>query len=165
MTDTPGASAAGAVWIMRDVVIETATARARSAGIDPAKPAPDTIELTDPQVLGLFRNGDTAGVFQFERTSTQTLLRRLRPETFDDVVLFHALSLPPTLELLEQAPPGVDSLRRLEHMVDAVAKARSSRHTRRAFEAAHLKVYYPQAFWLSLTEAEAQYALIDAEAQ
>ena len=58
----------------------------------------EDIPLNDLRVSRLFSSADTAGVFQFESEGMKNLLRRLRPQTFTDVVDALALYRPASME-------------------------------------------------------------------
>ena len=61
-----------------------------------------SIPLNDEQTFRLFREGRTAGVFQFESEGIRKYLRELVPETFDDLVALNALYRVPTIEQIPQ---------------------------------------------------------------
>ncbi len=61
-----------------------------------------SIPLNDEQTFRLFREGRTAGVFQFESEGMREYLRELVPETFDDLVALNALYRYPTIEQIPQ---------------------------------------------------------------
>lgn len=44
------------------------------------------IDLEDQNVLEIFRQGNTMGIFQFENPQMLKMLRRLKPDKFDDIV-------------------------------------------------------------------------------
>ncbi len=54
----------------------------------------DSIPLDDPKTLDLIRRADTIGVFQLEGSAMRSLLRAIRPDTFDDIVAANALFRP-----------------------------------------------------------------------
>ena len=54
----------------------------------------DAIPLDDPETYALLASGSTTGVFQLESSGMQSLMRRLRPETFEDVIALVALYRP-----------------------------------------------------------------------
>ncbi|MCR5795489.1 MAG: DNA polymerase III subunit alpha [Solobacterium sp.] len=62
----------------------------------------EDISLADLRVSRLFSTADTAGVFQFESEGMKSLLRRLRPQTFTDVVDALALYRPASMESIPQ---------------------------------------------------------------
>jgi DNA polymerase-3 subunit alpha len=56
------------------------------------------IPLDDPGVYEMISRGDTAGVFQLESDGFTTLLRKLRPDRFEDIVASVALYRPGPLQ-------------------------------------------------------------------
>jgi len=56
------------------------------------------IPLDDPDVYRLFSEGRTDGVFQFESSGMRDLLRRARPEAFEDLCALNALYRPGALD-------------------------------------------------------------------
>jgi len=55
---------------------------------------PEKIPLNDQKTLELFQRGATDGVFQFESDGIRSVLRQLRPTSFDDIVATNALYRP-----------------------------------------------------------------------
>lgn len=55
---------------------------------------PQKIPLNDEPTLQLFQRGETGGVFQFESAGIRSVLRRLQPTSFDDIVATNALYRP-----------------------------------------------------------------------
>ncbi len=60
----------------------------------------DRIDLTDDNVLALFRRGDTSGVFQFESNGMRRLLKNMQPTRFEDLIAANALFRPGPMELM-----------------------------------------------------------------
>ncbi len=58
------------------------------------RPILEEIPLADPKTLDLFGRGDTSGVFQFESSGMRDILRRLKPERFEDLIALNALYRP-----------------------------------------------------------------------
>jgi DNA polymerase-3 subunit alpha len=52
------------------------------------------LELDDPAVYELFSRARTSGVFQFESEGMKDILRRLKPEKFEDLIALNALYRP-----------------------------------------------------------------------
>jgi len=52
------------------------------------------LPLDDPKVFELLSQGDTVGVFQLESTGMRDVLRKLRPDTFEDIIAVVALYRP-----------------------------------------------------------------------
>jgi DNA polymerase-3 subunit alpha len=63
----------------------------RSAG---ERPDLGRLPLDDPPVYDLFSRGRTDGVFQFESRGMKDILRRLKPERFEDLIALNALYRP-----------------------------------------------------------------------
>lgn len=54
----------------------------------------NTVDLNDPKTYHVMQTGDTAGIFQMESEGFQRLVRRLRPDVFEDVIAVVALYRP-----------------------------------------------------------------------
>jgi DNA polymerase-3 subunit alpha len=59
----------------------------------------DSLPLDDAEVFRLFCDGRTSGIFQFESRGMTDLLRRARPEKFEDLAAFNALYRPGALSV------------------------------------------------------------------
>jgi DNA polymerase-3 subunit alpha len=59
-----------------------------------ARPDLDAQQLDDPPVYELFGKARTAGIFQFESEGMKNILRRLKPDRFEDLVAINALYRP-----------------------------------------------------------------------
>jgi DNA polymerase-3 subunit alpha len=64
----------------------------RAAGLEP--PDIDHLPLDDAKTYELFGRGDTSGVFQFESSGMRDILRRMKPERFEDLIALNALYRP-----------------------------------------------------------------------
>jgi DNA polymerase-3 subunit alpha len=60
------------------------------------------IQYNDQRVFELFRRGLTTGVFQFESEGIKSYLRRLQPDTLDDIVALNALYRPGPLNEIDK---------------------------------------------------------------
>jgi len=60
----------------------------------------DRLSFDDPQVLDLFRRGDTVGVFQFESDGMRRLLRSMAPDRLEDLIAANALYRPGPMALI-----------------------------------------------------------------
>ncbi len=58
----------------------------------------DSIDMADQKTYALLGSRDTTGVFQLESSGMKDLLRRMKPETFDDLIALIALYRPGPLE-------------------------------------------------------------------
>jgi DNA polymerase III subunit alpha len=54
----------------------------------------EEIPMDDPKTLQLFCDGQTAGVFQFESSGMREVLRKAKPQRFDDLIALNALYRP-----------------------------------------------------------------------
>jgi len=77
-------------------IIDQCLKRIEAAGI--AKPVMNNLDLGDKGVYELLSNGKSMGVFQLESSGMQNLLKRLRPNRFDDVIAILALYRPGPLD-------------------------------------------------------------------
>ncbi len=58
----------------------------------------DNLELDCPKVYDLFSRADTFGVFQFESSGIRDVLKRMRPDRFEDIIAAVALYRPGPME-------------------------------------------------------------------
>ncbi len=56
--------------------------------------SPDEIPLDDPETFELLSTGNTVGVFQVESSGMRDLLRKMKPERFEDMIAVNALYRP-----------------------------------------------------------------------
>jgi DNA polymerase-3 subunit alpha len=54
----------------------------------------DSVPLDDPKTFELLQSGDTVGVFQLEGNAMRSLIRSLKPDSFNDVIALVALYRP-----------------------------------------------------------------------
>ncbi|MBF0626826.1 MAG: DNA polymerase III subunit alpha [Magnetococcales bacterium] len=54
----------------------------------------NTIDLADPQTFKLLQGGQTRGVFQLESSGMRDILKKLAPDTFEDIIALVALYRP-----------------------------------------------------------------------
>jgi DNA polymerase-3 subunit alpha len=79
--------------------------RSQESGVgdQDAKPPPaslDAIALDDPQAYRIFSSANTTAVFQFESRGMRDLLKRARPDRFEDIIALVALYRPGPMELI-----------------------------------------------------------------
>jgi DNA polymerase-3 subunit alpha len=65
-------------------------------------PAMTAIPLDDPETLALFARGETNGVFQFESRPMRAVLRKVQPQSFEDVVATAALYRPGPMAYIDE---------------------------------------------------------------
>lgn len=61
----------------------------------------DAIPFDDPKIFELFARGDTAGVFQVESEGMVSLLKRMRPDCYSDIVAIIALFRPGPMQFID----------------------------------------------------------------
>ncbi len=61
----------------------------------------DRIRYDDPQVLAVFRRGDTGGIFQFESPGMRRLLAQMQPDRLEDLIAANALFRPGPMDLID----------------------------------------------------------------
>lgn len=60
------------------------------------------LPINDKQTMQLFKRADTAGIFQFESSGIKSVLKRLQPETIEDIAAVNALYRPGPMEQIDQ---------------------------------------------------------------
>ncbi|CAG0938846.1 partial DNA polymerase III subunit alpha, partial [Candidatus Brocadiaceae bacterium] len=78
-------------WALHDI-----NERLRREGKDPVDIS--LIPRDDPASYALLKNGDTTAVFQLESRGMKELIKKLRPDCFDDIIALVALFRPGPLE-------------------------------------------------------------------
>lgn len=63
-------------------------------------PELDSFPLDDIETYKLFQKGETVAVFQYESTVMQKYLRKLKPDTFDDLIAMNALYRPGPMQYI-----------------------------------------------------------------
>jgi DNA polymerase-3 subunit alpha len=62
----------------------------------------EKIPLDDPQAYAVFANANTTAVFQFESRGMRDLVKRARPDRFEDIIALVALYRPGPMELIPE---------------------------------------------------------------
>ncbi|WDF81606.1 DNA polymerase III subunit alpha [Lacticaseibacillus pabuli] len=75
-----------------------------------------TIDLNDPKTLGIFAAGDTTGVFQFESRPMRGVLRKVQPQSFEDVVAVAALYRPGPMQYIDEFAARRHGQRKVEYV-------------------------------------------------
>jgi DNA polymerase-3 subunit alpha len=76
----------------------------------------DQISFDDKKTYKLFRQGETIGVFQFESEGMRKWLRKLKPNSFDDLVAMIALYRPGPMQFLQDYIDGKFKRKRIEYL-------------------------------------------------
>jgi hypothetical protein len=77
----------------------------------------DRIAMDDPATYALLQSGETTNVFQLESTGMQSLIKRLKPDTFEDIVALCALYRPGPLGsgIVEEYVEGKHGRKKVEY--------------------------------------------------
>jgi len=77
------------------------------------------LDLSDSATYRLLSSGDTTGVFQFESIGTKDLLVRLKPETFNEMIVLYTLDRPGPLDkgMVDDFVEGKHGKRKIEYLV------------------------------------------------
>jgi DNA polymerase-3 subunit alpha len=70
------------------------------------------VSLNDPGVYTLFSDAKTNGIFQFESGGMKGVLRRLKPERFEDLIALNALYRPGPMDMID------DFIKRKHGLID-----------------------------------------------
>ncbi|MBI4161225.1 MAG: DNA polymerase III subunit alpha, partial [Acidobacteria bacterium] len=73
-------------------LIDDTLRRIRAAGSPPVDL--EVPPLDDPATYALFSRGETSGIFQFESAGMKDILRKMRPDRFEDLIALNALYRP-----------------------------------------------------------------------
>ncbi len=80
-------------------IIDWAVQAVNAGGRDAAEPVDiDQIPLDDPATFEFLRTAETTGVFQLESSGMKDLIRRLKPDSIDDIIALVALFRPGPLQ-------------------------------------------------------------------
>ncbi len=85
----------------------------------------ERVPLDHPQVAGLFRRADTAGVFQFESSGMRRLLSDIQPDRIEDLIAANALFRPGPMELIGQfcnRKHGRESVPSIHPVIDSLTR-------------------------------------------
>ncbi|WP_438361441.1 DNA polymerase III subunit alpha [Paenibacillus odorifer] len=87
---------------------------------------PDKLDFTDINVLNMFREGRTDGVFQFESIGMKETLRQVYPDGIDDLGVCNALFRPASMKHIEhyaKRKKGIEKFEYLHPDLEIVLKA------------------------------------------
>lgn len=83
------------------------------------------IPLDDPETLKIFETANTCGIFQFESTGMRSFLRKLRPNTFEDIFAAIALYRPGAAVNIDsyiRRKRGEEKIEYLDKSLEAITK-------------------------------------------
>jgi DNA polymerase-3 subunit alpha len=78
--------------------LKTLTVLAKAVELIPGKPDLSTLPLDDRKSFELLGRGDTVGVFQLEGAGMRDMLKKLRPDRFEDIIAVVSLYRPGPME-------------------------------------------------------------------
>jgi len=83
-------------------MIDNAIKMARQNRPGAEKLSTQAISMSDPKIYELLSKGDTAGVFQFEGDGISDLIRKFKPNCFEDITAINALYRPGPMNMLDE---------------------------------------------------------------
>lgn len=81
--------------------------------------------LNDPKVYALFSEARTSGIFQFESGGMKSVLRRFKPERFEDLIALNALFRPGPMDMIDdfiKRKHGLIEIRYLHPTLESILK-------------------------------------------
>lgn len=85
-----------------------------------------SVEMNDSKTLELFRKAQTAGVFQFESDGIRNVLRKLQPESFEDIVAVNALFRPGPMKQIDSFVRRKHGEEKIEYLHPVLEKTLSN---------------------------------------
>ena len=79
-------------------------------------PVLDALPLDDPHAYRIFSSGNTSAVFQFESRGMRDLLKRARPDRFEDIIALVALYRPGPMDLIPDFIDRKHGRQRVEYL-------------------------------------------------
>lgn len=76
----------------------------------------DKIPLDDDMAYGVFRKGETTGVFQFESSGMKRYLKELKPTHFEDIIAMVALYRPGPMEWIPDYISGKNHKKKVKYL-------------------------------------------------
>ena len=76
----------------------------------------DDIPLDDSKVYALFSKGQTIGLFQFESTGMRDYLKKLQPESIEDLIAMNALYRPGPMEFIDNFIQGKKDKSKIKYL-------------------------------------------------
>ena len=76
----------------------------------------DKIPLDDPKTFQIFSEGETTAVFQFESPGMREYLKKLKPQSVDDLIAMNALYRPGPMEMIDDFIQRKHGLKNIEYL-------------------------------------------------
>ena len=86
----------------------------------PTKININNIDLNNEEVLNRFKNANTTGIFQFESAGMKNFLRKLKPNSFNDLVVALALFRPGPMQNIDSFIKRKEGKEKVEYIVPAL---------------------------------------------
>lgn len=80
----------------------------------------NNIDLNNEEVLNRFKNANTTGIFQFESAGMKNFLRKLKPNSFNDLVVALALFRPGPMQNIDSFIKRKEGKEKVEYIVPAL---------------------------------------------
>lgn len=74
------------------------------------------IPLDDSKTLDLFKNGNTMGIFQFESEGMKSVLKKLKPSSFSDIIATIALYRPGPMDNINEYIARKNNLKQIDYL-------------------------------------------------
>jgi DNA polymerase-3 subunit alpha len=85
-----------------------------------------SLPMDDAETYRIFRNGETVGIFQFESSGMRDYLKKLAPESIEDLTAMNALYRPGPMEMIDDfisRKQGRTTVQYLHHSLEPILKA------------------------------------------
>lgn len=86
----------------------------------PTKININNIDLNNEEVLNRFKTANTTGIFQFESAGMKNLLRKLKPNSFNDLIVALALFRPGPMQNIDSFIKRKEGKEKVEYIVPAL---------------------------------------------
>jgi len=103
-------------------VMDKTVRRLRARGIEIDL---DKLPETDPKTFQIFADGATTAIFQFESSGMREYLKKLKPQSIDDLIAMNALYRPGPMEMIDdfiQRKQGVKKIEYLHPLLEPILR-------------------------------------------
>ncbi len=76
----------------------------------------DNIPLDDPKTYEIFGNGETIGLFQFESSGMREYLKKLKPQSIEDLTAMNALYRPGPMDMIDDFIARKHGTKKIEYL-------------------------------------------------
>ena len=104
-------------WTLKYIQSQKSEVRSqKEVAAVPSVPSLETLPLDDAATYRLFAAGDTTGIFQFESRGMRDLLKRAKPDRFEDLIALVALYRPGPMDLIPDFVDRKHGRQRVEYL-------------------------------------------------